>query len=138
MTLTTPNASYHPEIFPRPSGEIYICGVNENFPLPATPVAATPREPDIQKLKEIATALFPDNDYSIGAEQLCFRPMTSHGDPFVGPVPDYEGLWVGAGHTFWGITLGPGTGKVLAEMVQSEGELSADVSDLALSRGRLR
>lgn len=64
--------------------------------------------------------------------------MTSHGDPFVGPVPDYEGLWVGAGHTFWGITLGPGTGKVLAEMVQSEGELSADVSDLALSRGRLR
>lgn len=58
--------------------------------------------------------------------------MTAHGDPFVGPVPGVKGIWVGAGHTFWGITLGPGTGKVLAEMVLGE-EPSADVRDLALS-----
>jgi glycine/D-amino acid oxidase-like deaminating enzyme len=130
MTLNTSNSSYNPEIFPRASGEIYICGINQDLPLPSTPTEATPRGPDIQKLKEIATALFPS--YTIEKEQLCFRPMTAHGDPFIGGVPEYEGIWVGAGHTFWGITLGPGTGKILAEMVRGE-ELSADVSDLALS-----
>src|SRR5579862_7195808 len=91
MTLNTQNASYHPEIFPRPTGEIYICGINQNLPLPADPVAAKPRSPDIQKLREIADVLFPQ--YTVEKEQLCFRPMTTHGDPFIGPVPGYKGIW---------------------------------------------
>src|SRR5271156_4078361 len=59
MTLTTRKSSYHPEIFPRATGEIYICGVNENLPLPATPTAAIPRAKDVAKVKEIADAIFP-------------------------------------------------------------------------------
>jgi glycine/D-amino acid oxidase-like deaminating enzyme len=130
MTLTTRKSSYHPEIFPRASGEIYICGVNDNLPLPATPTAANPRAKDIAKVKEIADAIFPAA-YIIEKEQLCFRPMTAHGDPFVCRVPHVEGVFVGAGHNFWGITLGPGTGKVLSEMVLGV-EMSADVDELCL------
>lgn len=127
MTLATPTSSYHPEIFPRRSGEVYIGGINEDLGLPEDPVAATPQKSEIRKLVEIADTLFAE--YTIEKEQLCFRPMTEHGDPFVCPVPEVEGVFVGAGHSFWGLTLGPGTGKVLSEMVLGE-ELSADVSPM--------
>ena len=130
MTLTTHKSSYHPEIFPRPTGEIYICGVNDNLPLPATPSAAVPRAKDLATVKEIADTIFPG--YTIEKEQLCFRPMTAHGDPFVSRVPHVGGVFVGAGHTFWGITLGPGTGKVLSEMVLGVVEMSADLDQLCL------
>jgi glycine/D-amino acid oxidase-like deaminating enzyme len=59
--------------------------------------------------------------------------MTEFGELFLGPVPEVKGVWIGAGHSFWGITLGPGTGKVLSEMVLGE-ELSADISPLSLER----
>lgn len=132
MTLKTrQNSSYNPEIFPRSSGQVYLCGINSaHLPLPSTPLAALPQPKEISKLKDIAETLF--GEYTLEKEQLCFRPMTSHGDPFVGPVGGVEGVYVGAGHSFWGITLGPGTGKVLAEMVLGEHScLSADVSALA-------
>jgi glycine/D-amino acid oxidase-like deaminating enzyme len=129
MTLSTRKASYHPEIFPRPSGQLYLCGVNENLPLPPTPVDAIPRSKDISKLKDIADTLF--SEYTLEKEQLCFRPMTQHGEPFVGPVPQVKGVYVGAGHSFWGITLGPGTGKVLAELVRNEAP-SVDITALGL------
>ncbi len=129
MTLNTQKTSYHPEIFPRTSGELYICGVNENLPLSPTPVDAIPQPKDISKLKDIADTLF--SEYTLEKEQLCFRPMTQHGEPFVGPVPQVKGVFVGAGHSFWGITLGPGTGKVLAELILNEA-LSADITALGL------
>jgi glycine/D-amino acid oxidase-like deaminating enzyme len=131
MTLNTRGGggnSYNPEIFPRTSGEIYICGVNENLSLSPTPVDAHPRSKDISKLKEIANTLF--SEYTIEKEQLCFRPMTPHGEPFIGPVQGVKGVYIGAGHSFWGITLGPGTGKVLTEMILNE-PLSADITSLA-------
>ena len=130
MSLRTRKSSYHPEIFPRTSGEIYICGVNDILPLPASPASAIPRVKDIAKVKEIADAIFPTT-YTIEKAQLCFRPMTARGDPFVCRIPHVEGVFVGAGHNFWGITLGPGTGKVLSEMVLGV-ELSADVGELCL------
>lgn len=118
MTLTTPTASYHPEIFPRRSGEVYIAGINEDLTLPPDPLSAIPQKSEISKLVEIADTVF--SQYIIEKEQLCFRPMTGHGDPYVCPVPGIEGVFVGAGHSFWGLTLGPGTGKVLSEMVLGE------------------
>jgi glycine/D-amino acid oxidase-like deaminating enzyme len=129
MTLTTAKSSYYPEIFPRTSGQVYICGVNDNLQLPETPAAAIPRKHDMDKLREIASAVL--GEYTVEAEQLCHRPMTPHGEPFVGAVPGIEGVWIGAGHSFWGITLGPGSGKVLSEMILQE-NLSADVGQLSL------
>jgi len=132
MSLSTSHNSYHPEIFPRPNGQIYICGVNANLPLPSNPLLAEPISASMSQLHTIADSLFGHNNYIVDKEQLCFRPMTNHGEPFVGEVKGVKGVWVGAGHSFWGITLGPGTGCVLSEMVlrKSEGELSADISEL--------
>ena len=129
MTLITPTSPYYPEILPRASGQVYIAGINEDLTLPLDPVSATPRETEMSKLIDIANTLF--TEYRIEKEQLCFRPMTEHGDPFVCRVPGIEGVFVGAGHSFWGVALGPGTGKVLSEMVLGE-ELSADIGLLSL------
>jgi|SRR5271170_2751246 len=130
MSLGIKCSAYHPEIFPRRSGQVYICGINETLPLPDTPEAAVPQPRDIGRLREIADAVL--GEYSIEKEQLCFRPMTTRGQPFVCAIPGVIGGWVGAGHSFWGIALGPGSGKVLSEMVLG-GKLSADVSSLRFS-----
>jgi glycine/D-amino acid oxidase-like deaminating enzyme len=129
MTVYAKKTTYRAEIIPRSSGEIYISGINDTAPLPPTPDAAIPLKTEIGKLKEIADTVFPE--YTIVKEQLCFRPMTEHGKPFICPYPEVNGVYIGAGHSHFGIILGPGTGKVLSEMILGE-ELSADVSQLSL------
>lgn len=125
----TQSASYRAEVIPRSSGEVYISGINNTLDLPLTTTDATPLDTEIAKLKEIADALLPG--YIIRKEQLCFRPMTESGDPFVCAYLKIKGVFIGAGHSHFGIILGPGTGKVLSEMILGE-ELSADISQLAL------
>ena len=61
------------------------------------------------------------------------RPVTPDGMPVVGPAPGVEGLFVGNGHAMLGLTLGPITGKLLAEWIL-EGEPSMDLSSLRPDR----
>jgi len=129
MTVRIQNSAYDVQIIPRSSGEIYISGVNDTLPLPSTPDAAIPLKTEIDKLKEIADIILPR--YSIKKEQLCFRPMTDKGTPFICPYVAVNGVYIGVGHGHFGIILGPGTGKVLSEMILGE-KLSADISQLSL------
>lgn len=56
--------------------------------------------------------------------------MADRGRPLIGPVPGLKNVWVGSGLSCWGITQGPGTGKVLSEMILEGKAKSADVSML--------
>jgi D-amino-acid dehydrogenase len=58
------------------------------------------------------------------------RPVTPDGLPVVGPVPGLDGLFVANGHAMLGLTLGPVTGKLLAEWV-----LEGTPPQVAWSRG---
>jgi D-amino-acid dehydrogenase len=49
------------------------------------------------------------------------RPVTPDGLPVIGPVPGIEGLFIATGHAMLGLTLGPITGKILADWIV-EGE----------------
>jgi D-amino-acid dehydrogenase len=51
------------------------------------------------------------------AEWAGYRPCTSDGMPVIGAVPSTPGLFVGTGHAMMGMTLGPITARVLADMV---------------------
>ncbi|MBL9141718.1 MAG: FAD-binding oxidoreductase, partial [Phycisphaerae bacterium] len=51
------------------------------------------------------------------AEWAGYRPCTSDGMPVVGAVPRMPGVFVGTGHAMMGMTLGPVTGRSLANMV---------------------
>jgi glycine/D-amino acid oxidase-like deaminating enzyme len=47
----------------------------------------------------------------------CARPLSADGRPLVGRVPWLDGVFVVAGHGPWGISTGPGTARLLADLV---------------------
>jgi D-hydroxyproline dehydrogenase subunit beta len=49
--------------------------------------------------------------------RACARPLSVDGRPLLGPVPGIEGLYVNTGHGAWGVSLGPGSARLVAERV---------------------
>lgn len=47
------------------------------------------------------------------------RPMTPDGLPIIGRIPGLGNAWVATGHGMLGVTLGPGTGRALAQAITS-------------------
>ena len=48
------------------------------------------------------------------------RPCTPDMKPVIGGVPGQSGLWLACGHGHQGFTLGPVTGKLLAQVIDGE------------------
>jgi glycine/D-amino acid oxidase-like deaminating enzyme len=53
----------------------------------------------------------------IGSHRVCARPLSRDGRPLVGRVPWIDGLWIAAGHGPWGISTGPATGRLIADLI---------------------
>ena len=49
--------------------------------------------------------------------RVCARPVSADRRPLVGPVPGVDGLFVAAGHGPWGISTGPATARMIADLV---------------------
>ena len=49
--------------------------------------------------------------------RTCLRPVTRDGRPLIGPVPGLRGAYVAAGNGPWGISTGPGTARLIADIV---------------------
>ncbi|WVQ78384.1 hypothetical protein IAT38_000470 [Cryptococcus sp. DSM 104549] len=134
MTMEDGSAG-EPEVYARPDGTTYICGAGDDTPLPATAAEVSPSASAITKLHGQAQALSPIFSPAQGAEvvaeQACYLPIADRGRPLIGKVRGVEGVYIGSGLSCWGITQGPGTGKVLAEMILEGAAKSADVSKLA-------
>lgn len=64
--------------------------------------------------------------------RACARPQSRDGLPLLGPVPWLEGLHLASGHGPWGISLGPGSARLVAAGVL--GEPSAIAPELAAAR----
>ncbi|HKR40729.1 MAG TPA: FAD-binding oxidoreductase, partial [Paraburkholderia sp.] len=45
------------------------------------------------------------------------RPCTPDMMPIIGPAPKHDDLWFAFGHAHHGLTLGPVTGRLIAEMM---------------------
>ena len=56
-------------------------------------------------------------DAPLGPPRVCARPQSLDGRPLVGAIRWVEGLWVAAGHGPWGISTGPATGRLIADLV---------------------
>jgi len=61
------------------------------------------------------------------------RPCLPDMLPIVGPAPRHQGLWFDFGHHHLGFTLGPVTGRLLAEMMTGETPF-ADPTPFAVER----
>lgn len=67
---------------------------------------------------------------AIDQVRACARPLSADGRPLLGPVAGVDGLHLLTGHGPWGITLGPGSARVVADAllgrpVEIPAELSA-------------
>ena len=78
-----------------------------------TPVQLGRAEPIARDLFPLAERL--DTDAWMGA-----RPCTPDMMPIIGPAPKHRNLWFAFGHAHHGLTLGPMTGRLIAEMVAGE------------------
>jgi D-amino-acid dehydrogenase len=81
---------------------------------PSTPVQVDRDEP-------YARELFPGLGQRLEAQPWRgARPATPDMMPIIGPAPSHKGLWFAFGHAHHGITLGPVTGRLIAEMITGE------------------
>ncbi|VFQ75307.1 unnamed protein product [Cuscuta campestris] len=122
-----------PEVYPRPTGEVYICGMSARAEVPDDPEEVHPDTESIAMLKRVAgnvsSHLAAEEAAAVvKAEQACFLPCTEEGVPAIGGVPGVEGLYVAAGHSCWGILNGPATGASLAELILDGQSTLVDLS----------
>jgi glycine/D-amino acid oxidase-like deaminating enzyme len=90
----------------RPSGRCVRCLRRP----PPSPVQLT-------RLLPAARALCPLAE-PIGAQPwMGCRPCLPDSRPVIGRAPGHTGLWLAVGHAHWGLTLGPATGRMIAEMM---------------------
>jgi glycine/D-amino acid oxidase-like deaminating enzyme len=115
---TTDGRALEPEIFPRPEGEVYVCGMADPAPLPESPELVEVNEGSCAVLARaagrVSTALA---NARIVRRQACYRPVTDDGLPLIGRLPELGGAYVATGHGPWGILNAPATGLALAELV---------------------
>ncbi|HZH25079.1 MAG TPA: FAD-binding oxidoreductase [Solirubrobacteraceae bacterium] len=56
-----------------------------------------------------------------GAVRACARPLSADGLPLLGRAPGRDDVFVAAGHGPWGISLGPASARLVAELVLEGG-----------------
>ena len=78
---------------------------------------ASPTPAQLDRLLPAARALFPLGDPIEAEPWLGSRPCFADSRPVIGPAPGQAGLWLAFGHAHWGLTLGPVTGRLVAELI---------------------
>ncbi|KAH6616641.1 FAD dependent oxidoreductase-domain-containing protein [Boeremia exigua] len=146
--FATDTLGFSPEWFARIGGELYLAGLNStSIPLPDIATDVEPSSKAIEQLKNCARVMMVENgagkDVEVLRQSLCFRPVTPSGRPLVSRIPDEKlggvrtrsgadgGVFIAAGHGAWGISHAPGTGLVLAELMEGR-PTSAKIEALRL------
>ena len=82
---------------------------------------APPNRIQIRRTEKIARKLLPQLGDQIEATPwLGLRPCLPDMRPIIGAAPNHKGLWFNFGHAHHGLTLGPASGRLLAEMMSGE------------------
>ena len=109
--------------FVRFAGTLEFSGVNHDM-----------HRPRLEQLTNAAQRYLDGMGDGEPTSEWCgLRPCIADGLPVLGPVPNVKGLFVATGHAMLGLTLGPVTGKLVAEYVL-EGKPSIDLSALRVDR----
>ena len=78
---------------------------------------AAPTPVQFDRLLPAARALFPLGEPVEPQPWLGARPCFADSRPVISRAPRQRGLWLAFGHAHWGLTLGPVTGRLIAEMM---------------------
>jgi D-amino-acid dehydrogenase len=78
---------------------------------------AAPTPVQLDRVLPTARDLFPLGDAVEDKPWIGARPCFADSRPVIGRAPGRAGLWLAFGHGHWGLTLGPVTGRLIAEMM---------------------
>ncbi len=78
---------------------------------------ATPTPVQLTRVEPLARALFPLGERVEAKPWMGARPCLPDMLPMIGAVPSHRGLWIDSGHHHLGFTLGPVSGRLVAELV---------------------
>jgi D-amino-acid dehydrogenase len=78
---------------------------------------AAPTPVQFDRLMPAARELFALGEPIEPQPWLGSRPCFADSRPVIGRAPRQRGLWLAYGHGHWGLTLGPVTGRLVAEMM---------------------
>jgi D-amino-acid dehydrogenase len=81
---------------------------------------APPTPVQLERVEPSARDLFPLGERLDPHPWIGRRPALPDMLPIIGRAPRHEGLWFNFGHHHWGFTLGPVSGRLLAEMMCGE------------------
>ncbi|PRY86304.1 NAD(P)/FAD-dependent oxidoreductase [Mongoliibacter ruber] len=102
-------------------------------------IAGTDETININRVKGIFESInrfYPDFESQFPKEDKIWkglRPCSPDGLPYIGAAPGYENVWFGTGHGMMGVSMAPGTGKILADL--HEGHASQmDIKAFAVGR----
>jgi D-amino-acid dehydrogenase len=78
---------------------------------------ATPSPVQLERVLPLARELFPLGEATESESWMGSRPCMPDSMPIVDRAARHQGLWLNFGHGHLGLTLGPVTGRLLAEMM---------------------
>ena len=81
---------------------------------------APPSPVQLERVEPLARESFPLGERVDAEPWMGRRPCLPDMLPIVGPAPRHDGLWLNFGHHHLGFTLGPVTGRLLAELMTGE------------------
>lgn len=80
-----------------------------------------PKSPvQVDRAEAVARTIFPLGTRIDPEPWMGARPCTPDMMPVIGKAPRHNGLWFAFGHAHHGLTLGPVTGRILAELMTGE------------------
>jgi glycine/D-amino acid oxidase-like deaminating enzyme len=125
---TADGRTLEPEIFPRPDGSVYVCGMADPQPLPDSAEGVVVDDAACAVLARAAGRVSTTLAAApITRRQACYRPVTDDGLPLIGRVPGVAGAYVATGHGPWGMLNAPGTGFSLAELIVTGAATTIDL-----------
>jgi glycine/D-amino acid oxidase-like deaminating enzyme len=99
------------EVYPRPDGTIYICGIGGSDYIStnqlksgiflkdddciANPTRVTAAMKSFQEM----SSSYKNN--KLDKSQACMRPCPPDATPYMGTIPNYKGAYINAGHNCW-------------------------------------
>jgi D-lysine oxidase len=84
------------------------------------PRDAAPTPVQFDRIMPRVRELFPIGERADDRTWMGARPSFPDSRPVIGPAPGLPGLWLAIGHAHWGLTLGPATGRLIAEMMAGD------------------
>jgi D-amino-acid dehydrogenase len=78
---------------------------------------APPTPVQLDRVTPLAHQLTPLGEPLDAAPWMGSRPCFADSRPVIGRARGHPGLWLAYGHAHWGLTLGPVTGRLMAEMM---------------------